>query len=294
MLIDIGRFNRRARRLLEQPEDLDHTLADFLGEGRWSQSFRDWYLVPLGAAIWSADPEHVTDFPATAFARFFDNHGLLGLGHQPQWRTIVGGSATYVDAIVGPLGSRLRLSTPVSKVVRHHDGVEIVTATGEIETFDHVIVATHSDQALRLLSDPTATERAVLGSIGYRPNAATVHTDARLLPSAPRARASWNWHSGHPGAGPTLTYDLSRLQGLETATPICLTLNRPEAVDPELVLRQFVYRHPVFDAAAMRAQRRHAEISGRERTSYCGAYWGYGFHEDGARSAVEACRRFLP
>jgi predicted NAD/FAD-binding protein len=294
MLIDIGRFNREARRLLQQPEDLDFTLADLLAEGRWSRSFVDWYLTPMGAAIWSADPESFADFPATAFAQFFDNHGLLGLGRQPEWRTIVGGSATYVDAIVGPLGSRLRLAATVSKIVRHDDGVEILDLTGEIETFDHVVVATHSDQALRVLSDPTPSERDVLGSIGYRPNAATLHTDSRLLPSAPRARASWNWHAGQAGAGPTLTYDLSRLQGLDTEDPICLTLNRPEAVDPELVLEEIVYWHPVFDTAAMRAQRRHAEISGGDRTSYCGAYWGYGFHEDGVRSAVRACRPLLP
>lgn len=294
MLVDIARFGRRARRLLDEPEDLDYTLADFLGGGGWSRSFVDWFLVPMGAAIWSADPAEFTAFPATAFVRFLDNHGLLGLGDQPRWRTVVGGSKTYVDAIVRPLGSRLRLSTAVSKLVRHHDGVEVMTATGEIDTFDHVIVATHSDQALRLLSDPTSSEQAVLGSIGYRPNTATLHTDPRLLPSAPRARASWNWHAGQAGVGPTLTYDLSRLQGLETETPVCLTLNRPEAVQQDRVLQQLRYWHPVLDAAAMRAQRRHAEISGRERTSYCGAYWGYGFHEDGVRSAVDVCRRFLP
>ena len=185
-------------------------------QDRWSSGFVDWYLVPMGSAIWSADPATFTNFPAVTFARFFDNHGLLRLGDQPQWRTVVGGSASYVEAITRPLGRRLRLSTTVSKVVRRDDGIEVATDNGDLEHFDHVIVATHSDQALRLLSDPTPDERQILGAIGYRPNLATLHTDGRLLPRRKRARASWNWHR-QPGAGaPTLTYDLGRLQGLSS------------------------------------------------------------------------------
>lgn len=290
MLADIVRFNRAMRRLLDAPVDLEYTLADVLARDRWSPGFVDWYLVPMGSAIWSADPETFTRFPAAAFARFFDNHGLLRLGAQPRWRTVVGGSASYVEAIARPLGRRLRLSTAVSKVVRREDGIELATDNGDVEHFDHVIIATHSDQALRLLSDPTPAEREILGAIGYRPNVATLHTDGRLLPNRKRARASWNWHR-QPGAGaPTLTYDLGRLQGVTSSAPICLTLNRPDAVDPAQVIDTMTYWHPVFDPPAIRAQRRHAEISGHDGVSYCGAYWGYGFHEDGAQSALAVCR----
>jgi len=289
MLADIGRFNRRMRRLLTTPPDFDVTLADFLADGNFSAPFIDWYLVPLASAIWSADPATIAEFPAASLVRFFDNHGLLSVRHQLRWRTVVGGSENYVAAIARPLGRRLRLRAPVSKLVRRADGVEVASPAGGIEEFDHVIVATHSDQALRLLSDPTRTERDVLGAIGYRPNVATLHTDASLLPRRPRARASWNWHRLSGSTVPTLTYDLGRLQGIESGVPICLTLNRPEAVDPRSVIETMTYWHPVFDAAALRAQQRHSHISGQDRISYCGAYWGFGFHEDGMASAQRVC-----
>lgn len=290
MLADITRFNRDARQLLREAEDLELTLSDFLARGRWSRGFLDWYLIPMGAAIWSADPEVFLQFPAAAFARFFDNHGLLGLAERPEWRTVVGGSQRYVSAIVDQLGSRLRLSSPVAKVVRRADGIELATEAGDVEQFDHLILATHSDQALRVLADPTDAEREILGAIRYRANVATLHTDASVLPRRVRARASWNWRRGEVTGAPTLTYDLSRLQGHATTRPICLTLNSPEGVRPDSVIETMTYWHPVFDTAAMRAQRRHAEISGRDGVSFAGAYWGYGFHEDGARSAVEVCR----
>ena len=289
MVADIVRFNRAMLRLLDAPVDPEFTLAEVLAQHRWSSGFVDWYLVPMGSAIWSADPETFTRFPAASFARFFDNHGLLRLGDQPRWRTVVGGSTSYVEAIARPLGRRLRLSTAVSKLVRRHDGIELATDM-DVERFDHVIVATHSDQALRLLSDPTPAEEQILGAIGYRANVATLHTDGLLLPRRKRARASWNWHR-QPGAdAPTLTYDLGRLQGLSSSSPICLTLNRPEVVDADHVIETLTYWHPVFDPPAVRAQRRHSEISGHDGVSYCGAYWGYGFHEDGAQSALAVCR----
>ncbi|HQU25785.1 MAG TPA: FAD-dependent oxidoreductase [Acidimicrobiales bacterium] len=287
MLSDVARFNREARTLLEGGDD-DLTLAEYL-ESSFSREFRDWYLVPMGAAIWSADPAAFTEFPARALARFFFNHGLLGLGGRPQWRTVVGGSRTYVERVLAPLAGRVRLAEPVGKVVRRTSGVEVATDAGPSETFDHVIVATHSDQALALLSDPTSAEREVLGALRYRSNDAVLHTDQRLLPTRPRARASWNWHQGTRVTGPTLTYDLSRLQGLDTPEPLLLTLNRTDAVDPARVIAETRYDHPVYDGAALRAQRRHREISGVDGVSFAGAYWGYGFHEDGARSAVAVC-----
>jgi uncharacterized protein len=293
MLVDVTRFNRAARRLLLDPPGDDYTLEHLLSEGHWSASFVDWYLVPLGSAIWSADPTTFARYPAATFARFFDNHGLLSIGDQPQWRTVMGGAARYVEAILKPLGRRVRLSSPVEKVVRRAEHIELRTPFGTPEDFDHVIFACHADQTMELLSDPTPAEREVLGAIRYQPNLAVLHTDERLLPRQRRARASWNYHVPAAASSvPTVTYDLTRLQHLDSSTPVLLTLNRPDAVDPARVLRTFDYAHPVFDSAAVRAQRRHREISGHGRTSFCGAYWGHGFHEDGVRQALKVCQQF--
>ena len=287
MLRDVRRFNREAVSVLDGNDE--RSLGDYLRDEGYSREFRDWYLVPMGAAIWSADPAVFVDFPVAAFVRFFDNHGLLGLSRRPQWRTIVGGSRSYVERLLAPVSHRLELGRAVTKVTRRTNGVEIGIENGFPEVFDHVIIATHSDQALELLGDPSPEEREVLGALRYRANDVVVHTDQRLLSSRPRARASWNWHQGTGVTGPALTYDLTRLQGLDTPTPVLLTLNRTDAVDPDSVIREMTYWHPVFDGAAMRAQRRHREISGVNQVSYAGAYWGYGFHEDGVRSAVQVC-----
>ncbi len=290
MLADVVRFNRTARRLLDAGDDPDVTLADLLSTGKWSRGFVDRYLVPLGSAIWSADPQTFLRFPATTFARFFDNHGLLELGGRPQWRTVTGGAARYVDKVLEPLQDRLRLASPIEKITRREAGVEVLAAGAAPETFDHVIVAAHSDQALELLSDPTDAEREILGAIAYQPNVATLHTDRRMLPRRRAAWASWNYHRLADATDrSTVTYHLNRLQGLRSAHQLCVTLNRPDAIDPDSVLATFDYSHPVFDAAAVRAQRRAAEINGVRGTWYCGAYWGYGFHEDGVQSALRVC-----
>ncbi len=292
MLGDVYRFNRLVRGLLDQPPPPDVTLADILAPHRWSRAFEDWYLVPLGSSIWSADPATFTGIPAATFARFFDRHGLLRLRDQPSWRTVSGGARRYVDAILAPLAEegRLRLAAPVEKIRRGPGGVEVVGASG-VEQFDQVVVATHSDQALRLLSDAAPAERAVLGAMRYQPNSAVLHTDTRLLPKNPRARASWNYHRLRSDtAGATLTYYLNPLQSIPSRTPVLVTLNRDEAIDPAKVLARMHYAHPVLDAAAIAAQGRRHEINGVRRTWFCGAYWGYGFHEDGVRSAVEMCR----
>jgi len=289
MLRDIVKFNRSAHALLNEPEDLDLTLERFLARENYGVHFIEWYLIPMGAAIWSADPSIFLQFPAAAFIRFFRNHGLLGVRDRPQWRTVVGGSATYVRTITDALGERLRLATPVRRVVRQPEGVEVHGDHGA-EVFDHVIIATHSDQALAMLENPSDVERDVLGAIEYRPNDATLHTDESVMPRRRRARASWNWRRRPGVSAPTLTYDLTRLEGLSTRRSVYLTLNQPDAIDPAEVVASMTYWHPVFNAAAMRAQRRHDEISGRDGISYAGAYWGYGFHEDGARSALQVCR----
>jgi len=310
MLADVARFNRRARRLAARAEavrgdiafyDEAHaldqvTLADVVSQGRWSRAFVEDYLVPLGAAIWSADPTTFLSFPAVAFARFMDNHGLLSLGRRPSWRTVVGGSRRYVDAVVRPLGTRVRLTDPVAKVRRlagAQGGIEIVTALSGVERFDRVILAGHSDQMLALLSDATANEREVLGALRYQPNEATLHTDERFLPRRRAARASWNYHAGvATGAAVSLTYWMNRLQSIRSSRPLLVTLNRGDEIDPDQVLGRFDFDHPVFDVGALAAQRRLADIQGVDGTYYAGAYWGYGFHEDGVRSALDVCRHF--
>jgi uncharacterized protein len=292
MLVDIARFNRLARGLLEDPPPDHVTLEDVLAPHRWSTGFRDWYLVPLGSSIWSADPTTFTRIPAATFVRFFERHGLLRLRDQPRWRTVTGGSQTYVQAILRPLEAegRVRFGTPIDQIRREAGAVELV-GPGGAESFDHVIVATHSDQALGMLSDPDRLEAATLGAIRYQANRATLHTDARLLPQTRRAWASWNYHRLHAESDQaTLTYHLNQLQAIPSTTPVLVTLNQDEAIDPKLVLARMDYAHPVLDPPAIAAQRRHAEINGARRTWFCGAYWGYGFHEDGVRSAVETCR----
>ncbi len=291
MLADVVRFNRLARSLLTEEHPTDQSLAQLLADGRWSSRFIEWYLIPMGSSIWSADPGTFLGMPAVTFARFFDNHGLLEYGDQPSWRTVEGGSRRYVEAVLAPLGDAVRLSSPVAKVTRREDGVEIHSDVGP-ERFDHVVLATHSDQALRLLSDPSVPERQVLGAIRYQPNRATLHTDERLLPRSRRAWASWNYHRliDQPQLA-TLTYRLASLQGIDSAHEILVTLNRDDAIREDRVLARFDYGHPVFDVAAIAAQRRREELNGDRGTWFCGAYWGYGFHEDGVQSALAVCRR---
>lgn len=293
MLVDVVRFNRAARLIAANGADPDLTVGEFLARRAWSRAFIDWYLAPMGSAIWSAAPTSFAQMPMLTFARFFDNHGLLRVGDQPRWRTIVGGAARYVDALLSPMRDRLQLGIGVEKVVRRRaEGtVELRTTDGAPAEFDHVILATHSDQALRLLADPSTVEREILGAIRYQPNRATLHTDERLLPRSPRARASWNYHRPTIDTGvATVTYDMNRLQGIESTRPILVTLNRDADIDPAAVLRTFEYDHPVLDAGAVRAQSRRDEINGRHGTWFAGAYWGHGFHEDGVQSALHVCR----
>ena len=302
MLVDIVRFNRQARRLVSDGDDGGEdsvSLADFLAAGSYSPRFCDEFLVPLGASIWSADPETFLDFPAPAYCRFMDNHGLLELRGMPTWRTVTGGSQQYVKALLARLRRPVRTNAAVTKVVRSTDpdrplgtAVEIVTASHGPETFDAIVLAGHSDQSLELLGDPTPAEREVLGAIRYQPNLATLHTDSSLLPRAPRARASWNYHLGvGSGREATLTYWMNRLQSIDSRHDFLVTLNRPEEIDRTTVLAEFEYQHPVFDVGAMAAQRRRAEIQGDRGTFFAGAYWGYGFHEDGV---VSGSRRLSP
>ena len=291
MLREYMRFNRDARALLEDGDDRV-SLGDWLGGRGYSRAFVDRLIVPQAAAVWSADPAQMWRFPARFLVRFFDQHGMLSLTGRPGWRTVAGGSARYVEALTAPLGHRLRLRTPVDAIVRADDHVLVTPRGGEPERFDDVVVATHADQALRLLADATDAEHEILGALPYPDNEAVLHTDRRLLPRRRAAWSSWNYHLlATPTGRATVTYHMNRLQGLRTDRELCVTLNRTEAIDPDAIIRTISYAHPVFTPEGWAAQARHQEISGAGRTHFCGAYWRWGFHEDGVVSAQRVAER---
>lgn len=289
MIADLFRFNRDAVLLLAGDSEL--SLREWLAERGYSHIFVERLIVPQASAVWSADPAQMWSFPARFLVEFFDNHGMLGFGDRPRWRTVAGGSRSYVEALTRPLRERLRLSTPVTEVSRHASHVTVSSRAGERERFDAVVIATHSDQALALLGDPSERERELLGAIPYQPNEAVLHTDRSLLPRRRRAWASWNYHleAGPPGRC-AVTYHMNRLQSLRAEREFCVTLNRTAAIDPERIIQTVQYAHPVYTPAGVAAQARYEEISGHNRTHYCGAYWGWGFHEDGVASAHRVVR----
>jgi predicted NAD/FAD-binding protein len=290
MLADLLRFFREARGLLDGEGDSE-SLRAFLTARGYSEYFIERLIVPQVSAVWSADPEALWSFPANFLARFLDNHGALQLRGRPRWRSIVGGSRRYVDALAAPFADRIRLATPVREVRRHPDRVEVATDRDR-SSFDQVVIAAHADQALALLADPTRAERELLGALPYQANETVLHTDRSLLPRRRRAWGSWNFHLTDVSVGrSTVTYDMNHLQRLRASRRYLVTLNRSEAIDPAQVLYRTTYEHPVYTLAGLRAQRRWNEISGHNRTHYCGAYWGWGFHEDGVVSALNACAR---
>ena len=292
MIADLGRFNRAAGELLgDRAEDV--SLGDWLERHRFSGAFIERLIVPQASAVWSAAPRQMWSFPARFLVEFFDNHGMLSFRGRPCWRTVRGGSARYVEALVRSFSGRLRLRTPVDAVTRHPDHVLVKPRGGEPERFDEVVLATHSDQSLALLADAGDREHEILGAIPYQPNEAVLHTDVRMLPRRRRAWASWNYHLlAEPKPATTVTYHMNRLQSLRAEREFCVTLNRSEAIDPAHVIRTIPYAHPVYSAAGVKAQARVGEIDGRNRTHFCGAYWGWGFHEDGVRSALRVGERF--
>lgn len=291
-LAEIVRFNLLCKKVLKEGELSDQdTLGDFLERYGFSAFFTGHYILPMVAAIWSSSLADSRDFPLRFFLRFFNNHGLLNLIDRPQWYVVKGGSRSYIPALTAPLKD-IRLNTPVLGIRRHLTGVIITTPAGE-ETFDEVVLACHSDQALRLLTDASAKEQEVLAGLEYRDNEVVLHTDTRLLPKEPRAWASWNyWLDGTENALPAVTYNMNILQGIASSETLCVTLNRGDAIASDKILRRFNYAHPVYNQAAMTAQGRRLEICGRQRTHFCGAYWYNGFHEDGVKSALDVCARF--
>jgi predicted NAD/FAD-binding protein len=292
MIADILRFNRESRALLARKDD-QASLGEYLARCRFSKRFVEHYIVPMGAAIWSADPAMMYRFPARQFIEFFDNHGMLDIRNRPLWRVVRGGSREYVRRLVAPFEEQIRLKARIGRVVRHPDRVDIVTAQGHRDSFDAVFLACHSDQSLAMLDRPSAAEREILGSIPYQENVAVLHTDERLLPVRRRAWSAWNYHiPADPANRVAVTYSMNILQSLDAPVQFCVTLNREEFVHPDRVLRRIVYHHPVFTPEGVRAQRRGHEINGTDRTFFCGAYWGYGFHEDGVKSALAAVEAF--
>ena len=289
MIRDLVRFNREARVLLGLVPGEGPSLREFLAAGGYSDWFVQRLIVPQASAVWSAEPEQMWSFPAAFLARFFHNHGMLGFRDRPQWRTVTGGSRRYVEEITRAFAGRIRLNTPVRAVTRHDHGVEIAADGCETELFDEVVIAAHSDQALGMLTDPSVAEREVLGAIAYQPNEAVLHTDERLLPRRRAAWASWNFHLTDPPSKCTaLTYWMNNLQRLDSQTNFCVSLNMTDRIDPAKAIRTIRYSHPVFTPDGVAAQSRHREISGVNRTHYCGAYWRWGFHEDGVVSALDA------
>ncbi len=288
MLRDILRFNREAPALLEAPGG-ELPLGEVLARGGYGRAFIERYIVPMGAAIWSTDPASMQRFPARFFVRFLHNHGMLSVNARPQWRVIRGGSARYVEQLTAPFRDRIRLRTPVESI-RRLPGSVIVKARGrDAERFDALFLACHSDQALRLLADPSPAERAVLSAIPYQENEAVLHTDTRLLPRKRRAWAAWNYHVlREPGERVALTYNMNILQGLDAPEPYLVTLNRGDQIDPAKVIKRITYHHPQFTPAGVAAQARQAELNGPLNTYYCGAWWRHGFHEDGVVSALAA------
>ena len=286
MLRDLARFYRDAPALLEG-EAPGPTLGEYLAAGRYGSAFRDLHLVPMASALWSSPAAAILEFPAGYLVRFMANHQMLQVAGRPQWRVVRGGSRRYVEALAARWKLRKRLSTPVRGVVRNAHAA-IVRCDEGSERFDQVVLACHSDQALALLDDASDPERDILGAIRYQANEAVLHTDARLLPRSRKAWAAWNaWVPADHAQACTVRYCMNLLQGLPGDTPLVVTLNRTRDIDPARILARREYRHPVHDHAAVAAQARKREIQGANRTWFAGAYWGWGFHEDGMRSGVE-------
>jgi predicted NAD/FAD-binding protein len=285
MLAEVLRFNRWAMHAVHDSLPAS-TLGDLIAGGRYSAAFRDSYLMPMGSSIWSVPPSRVLEMPSRFFVDFFHNHGLLRLHDRPQWRVVAGGSARYVQRLSAALAGRVRLRHRVRSVRRFADRVEV-----DGERFDRVVLACHSDQALAMLADPSRAEREVLGALPYQANDVVLHTDTSVLPRRRAAWGAWNYRVGpDPEAPAAVTYNMNMLQSLDAPETFCVTLNGADTIDPARIIGRVRYHHPVATLAGVEARKRRAEVSGPNRTHYCGAWWGNGFHEDGVVSAFSAVR----
>ncbi|MFY0615562.1 MAG: FAD-dependent oxidoreductase [Hyphomicrobiaceae bacterium] len=288
MLRDLIRFYRTAAADIADLAASEITLGAYLDANRYSAAFRQDHLLPMAAAIWSMPATDVLNYPAHAFIRFHDNHGLLKLANRPLWRTVTGGSHSYVEKLMAPLGGRIRTRAVVQSVDRRQDGVVLQTRDGQSELFDQVVIATHADQAIRLLAEPTAAERRLLGAFRYSDNCAVLHCDERMMPQRRRAWASWNYIGGrhHDPADLTVTYWMNSLQSLPNDLPLFVTLNPNREIDPARVIQAERFDHPIIDTAATKSQQQLWSLQGQDRIWYCGAYFGAGFHEDGLQSGL--------
>ena len=290
MLLDILRFNRDAKRFLEDEHDSEASLGQFLARPGYGDAFQRHYLLPMGAAIWSASLSGILDFPAGYFLRFFQNHGLLSLTGRPVWRTVRGGAQVYVRKLSESFADRIKLGVPVLAVRRCAGGVGVVDGRGEVERFDQVVLTCHADQALAVIEQPTVAERTILGAFAYQTNRAVLHRDRDLMPKRRAIWSSWNYlaSSAAPTEGKaSVTYWLNRLQGIDQECLLLMSLNPCREPRAESVIATFRYEHPQYTAATVAAHARIGEIQGHERLWFCGANWGYGFHEDGLRSGLE-------
>lgn len=293
MVIDLLRFYRSAPRVLERRDD-GETLGEFLERGRYGRRFAEQHILPMGAALWSCSEQQMLDFPMRFLVEFLNNHRMLHLKGRPRWRVVQGGSRRYVDALVAPFRDRIRVSTPVRSVRREQDRVRIRTAA-TVEDFDSVVLACHSDQALAMLADPSDAEREVLRAMPYSSNETVLHTDSTTLPRTRRLWSAWNYHVRRDrsrSASAAVTYHMNTLQSLAARRDYCVTLNDVDGIDHAKVLARMDYAHPQYTVEGVRARGRWSEISGPNQTWYCGAYWGWGFHEDGVRSAARVGQAF--
>ena len=292
MVKDILRFNREAVETLEH-EDAELPLGEYLQKYRYGDEFKNHYIIPMGAAIWSTEASLMQDFPARFFIRFFHNHGLLTVNDRPTWHVIKGGSREYLEPLTKPFRHNIRIHTPVKNIRRFPTHVEIKTEKFGVEKFDAVFIATHTDEALGMLEQATTAESEVLGAIAYQKNEAILHTDTSLLPKRKLAWAAWNYHilkQQHDRVA--LTYNMNILQCIDAPVTFNVTLNNSDAINPDKILKRIEYSHPMFTPDSVAAQQRHDEINGTNRTWYCGAYWRNGFHEDGVVSAIDAVEHF--
>jgi len=289
MIKDILRFNKSSIEDLDSGKIApDATLGDYLQANGYGQMFIEKYLVPMGSAIWSASIDSMFKFPLLFFVRFFKNHGLLSVNNRPQWRVIKGGSKEYLEPLTASFKDNIHTSSPIASVVRDSDGVTITTETGGVHRFDQVVIASHSDQALAMLSDASEAEKSVLGAMPYQENDVVLHTDDSLLPDKRLAWSSWNyWLREADQERAILTYDMNILQSIDAPVTFCVTLNATQEIAPDKILGRYNYSHPVFSLESVAASQRWQEINGVNNTWFCGAYWANGFHEDGVKSALK-------
>ncbi|HWR72021.1 MAG TPA: FAD-dependent oxidoreductase [Nitrospirota bacterium] len=292
MIWDIIRFRRDIDHLVREDTD-EQEIGPYLRKHGYSRRFIEHFIIPLGSSLWSTDPKRIHNFPLQTFARFFKNHGFLEMEHPIAWKVIKGGSRRYTEKLTAPYADRIRLKAPVKSVIRRQDHVEVHPVHGHLERFDHVVMACHSDQALAMLKDPSSAEQEILRALPYQENHVVLHTDPSILPARRSLWSSWNYHIPLEDMDrAALTYDMNILQTIACNEEFCVTLNRPGVINRNRVIGTYIYHHPVYTKDSPRAQKRHEEISGRNRTHFCGAYWGYGFHEDGVNSALAACKFF--